>query len=310
MLSIKNSFPHIKLNKAISTLFVLLVMISTLQVKAQLNPFQAMYFQNPYLYNPAIAGREKGLVLNFGHNQQWNNFPGAPKISAMTAELQATERVGLGFQVNHDQAGLINSNRFMATYAYHLPLSHQGQHLSFGLSLGISDSRINSNNLNGDPTDEQVQRYNQLKPYLDGDLGIAYRSDGLQIGAALPNLKSTFFKTSESRFDTDRLLFIGSLSYKIHFQGTAQQLTLEPLGTYRIIKGYKDIVDAGFNFRMEDYGLNLQGIYHSSESMGIGFGLDKNSYAFNFAYNFETGTLGQYTNGTFELGLKLRLFNR
>lgn len=301
-------YTMIQMNRTV--VLVLFFIINALSVQAQLNPFEAMFYQNQYLYNPALAGLNKGLNINIGHMQQWSNFPGTPKTSVLTADLQAKERVGLGLNVNSDQAGLIRSTRIMGTYAYHLPLSNHGQYLSFGLSLGINDSRLNDHNITGDPTDEQVLRYNQLKPYVDGDMGIAYSSSGLNIGGALPNLKTIFFKGSDSRFDVDRLLFVSMISYKIHFQKEQQAFLLEPLASYRIVKGYKDIIDAGINFTMENYGLYIQGIYHSSESIGLGFGLDQKTYALNFAYNVETGTLRRYTNGTFEMGIKLRLFNK
>jgi type IX secretion system PorP/SprF family membrane protein len=288
-----------------------IALISTsLSSKAQLNPFQAMYFQNQYQYNPAMAGLEKALKLNIGYRQQWSNFPGTPKTTTFTADFQPVEKVGLGINVNDDQEGIIRQTRVMGTYAYHLPLSGNNEKLSFGLSLGVNDAHIDYNKVNGDLTDEQIAQYNQLKAYVDGDFGMAYTSDKLTVSSALPNLKSVFFKSSDQRFDADRLLFITAVSYKFDVSATDNNLSLEPLAAYRIVKGYKDIVDAGFNFRMNNYGIYLQGIYHTSQSMGLGCGLDQNTYCLNFSYNLETGVLSNYTRGAFEFGLKLKLFGK
>lgn len=278
--------------------------------QAQLNPFQAMYFQNQYLYNPAMAGLAKGLNLNIGYRQQWSNFPGAPKTGSFTADGQAAEKVGLGISVNDEQTGLIRSTRVMGTYAYHLPLNGRDQQLSFGLSLGVNDSRVDYDNINGDPSDQEVAQYNQLKPYVDGDFGIAYTSNGLSVGGALPNLKSAFFKTSDSRFDADRMVFIAASSYKFPLAGDGKGFILEPLAAFRLVKGYTDILDAGLNFTLNDYGLYFQGIYHTSRSLGLGAGLDQQSYALSFSYNLETGQLSDYTHGAFEFGLKIRLFDK
>lgn len=281
----------------------------TLAAKAQLNPIQSMYFQNRYQYNPAMAGIEQGLNLNMGYKQQWSNFPGTPRTTIFTGDLQL-EKVGLGLNVADDKEGLIRSTRVMGTYAYHLPLSGNNEKLSFGLSLGVNDSRIDYSAVNGDLTDVQIEVYNQLKPYVDGDFGVAYTSDNLYIGGALPNLKSTFFKSSDDRFDADRLLFITSVGYKLHFNNGDGGLILEPLAAYRIVKGYNNIFDGGFNFTMNNYGIYLQGIYHSSQSMGVGLGLDQKTYNLNFSYNLETGTLSNYTRGAFEFGLKIKLFGK
>jgi type IX secretion system PorP/SprF family membrane protein len=278
--------------------------------KAQLNPFQAMYFQNPYQYNPAMAGTEKALRLNIGYRQQWSNFPGTPKTATFTADMQPARNVGIGLNVSDDQEGLIRQTRVMGTYAYHVPLNINGDKLSFGLSLGVNDARIDYNKVNGDLTDAQIAQYNQLKAYVDGDFGVAYTSDKLTVSGALPNLKSIFFKASDQRFDADRLLFITIVSYKIDIQPEDNSLTLEPLLGYRKVKGYKDIGDAGFNFTMNNYGIFLQGVYHTSQSMGVGIGLDQKSYLLNFSYNLETGVLSNYTRGAFEFGLKLKLFSK
>jgi type IX secretion system PorP/SprF family membrane protein len=295
-------------NQYLKTLVVTLILTTfALCSKAQLNPFQTMYFQNQYMYNPAMAGLTNGLNVNLDYRQQWSSFPGAPKTGSLTADFQAADKVGLGLNVTDDQSGLIRSTRAMATYAYHLPLSDKTEHLSFGLSLGINDSRVDYNKINGDLSDVEIGLYNQLKPYVDGDFGIAYTSERLYIGGALPNLRSAFFKTSDTRFDADRMLFMAATSYKIPIDEVTRTFTLEPLAAYRIVKGYKDIVDVGANFSVNNYGLYMQGIYHSDQSMAVGFGLDQNTYALNFSYNIETGQIRNYTVGAFELGIKLRI---
>jgi type IX secretion system PorP/SprF family membrane protein len=307
----KNQTPHkISADKITKTLLATLFLLGmALYSQAQLNPLQTMYFQNKYIYNPAMAGLEKGLNLNIGYRRQWSSFPGMPKTGSLTADFQPTDKMGLGFNITDDQAGLIRQTRVMGTYAYHLQLDGENRHLNFGLSLGLDDSRVNYNDINGDLTDVAIDQYNQLKPYFDGDFGIAYTSDDLYIGGALPNLKSTFFKSSDDRFDTDRLLFIGVVSYKIPV-GDGGAFKLEPLAALRLIKDYTDIFDAGLNFSMDNYGLYFQSIYHTSQSVGFGFGLDQRTYGFNVSYNMETGQLSNYSSGAVELGIKLKLFRK
>jgi len=296
-----------KIAKSVLTTVFLLCTI--LYSKAQLAPFQNMYFQNKYIYNPAMAGLDKGLNLNVAYRKQWSSFPGTPETGMITADLKATDKVGLGVNVVNDKAGLIKQTRAVATYAYHLPLNDQDSHLSFGVSLGINDSRVDQNAVNGDPTDMELNRYNELKAYLDGDFGVAYTSSRLYLSASMPNLKSTFANSSDQRIDVDKLLFIGIASYKIPV-GDGGNFTLEPLAGLRVVKGYKDIVDVGANFSIDQYGLFFQSIYHSSNSLGFGAGLDQGTYAFNVSYNLETGQLKTYTHGAFELGLKLKLFGK
>jgi type IX secretion system PorP/SprF family membrane protein len=277
---------------------------------AQLNVSQAMYFQNPYLYNPAMAGTENAMRLNFGYVQQWSGFQGTPRTAVATADWNPTGNVGVGLNINDDEAGLIRTTRVMGTYAYHLPLNEYGDKLSFGLNLGVNDSRVDYNRVKGDLSDDEIALYNQLKAYVDGDLGMAYKSNRLTFSAALPNLRSMFFQTSDQRFAADQLLFITMVSYRMDVSGSDGNLTLEPLAGFRKVRGYTDIVDAGLNLNFNNYGFFLQGIYHSSQSMALGVGLNQHSYMLNFSYNVQTGQLGNYASGSFEFGVKLRLFDK
>lgn len=282
------------------------LLCSAMVSKAQLYPLQTMYFQNQYLYNPALAGMEDKVNLNFDYMQQWSNFPGSPRIGSLTADFQPVEKVGLGLYLQQQQYGLIKQTVVKGSYAYHLPLNGSDERLNFGLSLGVNNSRINTADVVGDQSDVVVQQYNQIKPYIDGDLGIAYTSSSFSLGASLPNLHDTFFKTSDSRFDSNQLLFMALASYKINIAGSSTNTVFEPMAAYRVVRGYSNIVDAGFNLNMKNLGIYLQGVYQSSHSMVVAVGYDGGPYVINIGYTYETGQIVNYTDGSLELGLKVR----
>jgi type IX secretion system PorP/SprF family membrane protein len=302
----KQLYPYIRYYYRAPVLTIILVTCA-MAGKAQLYPLQTMYFQNQYLYNPAMAGMEDKLDVNFDYRQQWSDFPGTPKTGTLTADFQPVDKVGVGVIFDQEQYGLIKQTLAKASYAYHLPLNGTDGRLNFGLSLGINNSRINYSDIVGDASDAEVAQYNQMKPYVDGDLGIAYTSDNLSIGGTLPNIRETFFKTSDQRFDSDELLFIALATYKFPFTGSDRDFVVEPLAAFRVVRGYTNIFDAGVNLNMKNTGIYIQGVYETSRNMNVGFGYDAGSYGFTFAYNFETGEIGNYTNGAFEVGVKLRL---
>lgn len=289
--------------KLIKYLLTLLLTGTALGSFAQLNPFQSMYYQNRYLLNPAMAGLNNGLSLNLDYLQQFNSFPGTPKTAIMTADYTATDKVGIGLNISDDQAGILRSTQALGSYAYHLPIGDQQQLLNFGLSLGINNSRVDYSKVNGDLTDDQIAIYNQLKPYVEGSVGIAYTSDTWLLSGALPSLNNTLFHTSDNRFDM--VQFMAAAAYKFSLPTETVYLTLEPMTAYRVVKGNGGIVDAGLNFGIKNYGLNFQAMYHSNQNMSAGFGLNLQSLQFMFNYNLQTGSLSNYTNGAFELGMRL-----
>ncbi|RYE23406.1 MAG: type IX secretion system membrane protein PorP/SprF [Sphingobacteriaceae bacterium] len=292
----------------------LLLLLSTvfMQVKtasAQLNPFASMYFQNQYLINPAMAGLDKGLNLNLGIRQQWATMPGSPSTQLVSADYNAGKNVGLGLNISNDQAGLLRQTRAVATYAYHVHLGGNNQRLNFGLSAGVTNQRVNYNEVDGDQGDMQIDRYNnQNKAYLDGDFGASYTSNNLTVQGAIPNLNH-FFKQNTMVMGVDRSLFITSVSYKFALQNLLDGTILEPKVSFRGVEGYKNILDAGLNLSLKNDLLHFYTMYHTSQSESFGFGanINKNVQLMLF-YTTETAPLKTYTNGNFEVGLKLHLY--
>jgi len=282
----------------------LVIVFATLQVKAQLGPLAAQYFQKPYLANPAMAGVNQGLEVSLGYRSQWSKIPGAPEQQAITLAY-GKNRTGWGVNLYLDKTGLQRQLRALASYAYHLPLSTE-QALHFGLSVGISQQRLSLEDIQGRPDDLSAQRYNDRDAYLDGDFGIAYTYNGFRVEAALPNLDRLLRSKRENGM-VDIATFYAAAGYKFGLT-TDQNMQLEPKVAYRGVKGFDSVVDAGAAFWFEDGQLMLSGLYHSSKSATFGLGMDlKKKYRVLATYTTQTSALSNYTNGSFELGLGIHL---
>lgn len=287
----------------ISTLSIVII-FGAVQTKAQLGPLSAQYFQNPYLANPAMAGINQGVEVSLGYRTQWSKMPGAPEQQALTLGY-GKNRTGWGVNLYLDRAGLQRQLRALASYAYHLPISSE-QSLHFGLSVGVSQQRLSLEDIQGRPDDLSAQRYNDREAYLDGDFGIAYTYNGLRVEAALPNLDRLLRSDRENGM-VDIATFYAAAGYRFGLT-TDQSWELEPKVAYRGVKGFDSVVDAGAALWFENGQLMLSGLYHSSKSATFGLGMDlKKRYRVLATYTTQTSALGNYTNGSFELGLGLRL---
>lgn len=280
------------------------------ELKAQLAPFNAMFFNNPYLNNPAFAGLDGGLELNLGYRQQWNKIPGAPKVQSLTGAYALGDNAGLGLNLNLDQTGLFKRTRFMGTYAYHLPLDGENSKLSFGLSFGFMDELIDFGLLDGDLGDNGAIDFNQRKQYLDGDFGIAFSHDKWLIQASVPNLKENLkFSKDENRF-VDEAQFYFAASYKI-LPKFENGISIRPHVGLRIFRGFKNIMDLGAQVALAEEKMALMAMYHTNNSASLGFSgrISKNFQLMGF-YNWTTAELVGQSNGTFELALKLNLLKK
>ncbi|SMD05554.1 PorP/SprF family type IX secretion system membrane protein [Pedobacter nyackensis] len=287
------------------TALVLAFAAMSSSVKAQLNPLSAQYFTNQYLINPAFAGAGQGLKLNGAYRKLWSNVPGSPLTQNLTADY-GFNKVGLGLTVNNESAGLQRQTRVVGSYAYHLPLNSDGQQLHFGVSLGFMSQRLENADIYGNPNDATVAEYNDRKTYLDGDFGVAYTSDKLNVQAAVPNLKSLLKKDVVKLADV--ATFYTAVSYQINLSKGAEGMDLEPKVAYRGVKGFDNIWDAGAQLSIANKQVMLLSMYHSTKNATFGLGMDyKKKYLISGTYTTQTSALSSYTNGSFELNLRLNL---
>ncbi len=285
-------------------------MLASRRASAQLSGLQSAYFMNQYLFNPAMAGLEKGLNLNAGYQHQWTTITGGPKLQDLTLDYNSGNRVGLGLMINTDDAGLINRTRVLGTYAYHLPVSENGSKLNFGLSFGVNDTYIDYSKINGDPGDASVELFNQRRIYMDGDIGVSYTtSNGLNIQAAVPNLGSVLFNDQGNNLAVDRSTFFTAISYQYRF-GEYTNVTIEPKAVFRGVKGFQNIGDGGFNLTMNDYHFNITGLYHTNKSFTAGIGFNLEPVSILVMYTGNSGPLQDYANNTIELGIKYSLMKK
>lgn len=271
----------------------------------QLNPMGSIYFQNQFLANPAMAGLERGLTLNGAFKAQWVGIDGAPKLQYLTGDYGLNnQKVGIGGLIYSETAGLINRLRATVSYAYHLPLNSGNSFLDFGLSAGVMNEYINVSKAKGDLTDDVLNSFNDRQIYLDGDFGMAYRTEKLTIQGTLPNLKR-FFKRDVLRNVVDRSLYFIAAGYKFNTNQVVN--SIEPKLVYRGVQNYDGIFDAGVNLQFLANKLMLNGVYHTSNSFTGGFGANyKDQFSILFQYTTNTSAMKNYSNGEFELGMKYR----
>lgn len=286
-------------------LALLLVIFTSSKSYAQLNPLAAQYYSNRFLINPAYAGSTDGIKVNAAYRKLWSNVPGSPLTQSITADY-GKGKVGVGLNVYNESAGLQRQTRVTGTYAYHLQLGQEQQQLHFGVSLGFMSQRLENSDIYGNPNDPMVGQYNDRKTYLDGDFGIAYTSGTFSLQASIPNLKSVLKKDVIKLADVTT--FYAASSYHFKLTEGAEGIDLEPMVAYRGVQGFDNIWDAGVQLEIANQQVFITGMYHSTKNATFGLGMDfKKKYLVSGNYTTQTSALSGYTNGSFELNLRLSL---
>lgn len=271
------------------------------------NPFTSQYFMDQYLANPAMAGLDSALNLNAVYRQQYSGLPGAPVSEAFTADYNPGSRVGLGLTAFVNTAGLINRNRFALTYAYHLPLGQEGEQLNFGISAALAHNQIDPKGIVGDQNDPAIGEFNARKNSLEADYGMAYTDSHITWQASLINMIGYFKHIGTTT--TDAATFYGAFSYKFFMNGTVN--SIEPEVAYQGVKGLKSLMNAGANLVMFHHILNFFAVGNTLGGISGGVGVTyKNSLHLEASYLSQTSGLRNYTNGTYEIGISVKLASR
>ena len=286
---------------------VILTMIflfaGTQKSMAQIRPLGTQYYENQYISNPAFAGMDQGMNINMSYRNQWRAIPGSPVTMAVSGDYRVVDKVGVGFNVYNDKAGLIGRTRVMGTYAYHLPLNVDNRELHFGISLGMMKQRLDEQNIIANPDDVLPARFNQRQGYVDGDFGMAYTTERLTLQGALPNLKKFFNKDNQNTVDGSTYLL--AMSYKIGT--TLDVVSIEPKISFRGAKDIDNIWDIGTNLKLENNLISILGMYHSDKSSTFGVGLNYENFFIQGFYTSQLAGERQRTGGDFEINLKINL---
>ncbi|RYF26848.1 MAG: type IX secretion system membrane protein PorP/SprF [Flavobacteriales bacterium] len=268
------------------------------QLKAQLSPMGNMYFYNQYLGNPAMAGAKEEVNLNLVYRKQFNEIPNAPTYQVFTGEYAFSEKAALGLNVDLSQSGLINHNRIMATYAYHLPVSAAGK-LHFGLSAGAAKDFLNREDVTAENYDPVINRFNEKGYRLDGDFGVAYTDNKLNLQATLLNLNNLLNTDPNFVTGVNYATFFTSASYKIEAN---KDFSFEPKMVYRGIKGMDGIVEGGVGLAYQEL-FSLFGLYHSTNNATVGLAFKYSDFKITGIYSIGPSAIRSFTGGDFEIGL-------
>ncbi len=277
-------------------------------VNAQSTALGSIHYQNQYLINPAMAGKEAGLLTNVLYSKQLIDLPGAPTTKIITFSYKNEgNKFGLGLNLTVDKVGIIDKTRLMGTYAYHLPINEDSK-LRFGLSFGFIKERISNSAINEAANDITLIRFNERPIFIDGDFGLSYEYKGLQAQAVIPNLRS-FFNADNSKISNvvNHVVSTFALTYRFELK-QANDISLAPTIMLNQIKGFDNILDVGLNTSLKDDKFSLMLMYHSTKNASIGLGTKfNNNITLNAIYRTSPASLGSNSNGNMEIGLSANL---
>ena len=284
----------------IKILFLLSVSFSALF--GQLLPVTNQYVLNQLSINPAFAGNRGALNIAAFYRRQWVGIPGAPETATLALDAPLLgSKLGLGLIISNDKIGVTKETRFMSNYAYRISMGDGN--LAFGLGAGILTTNTAWSELTViDQGDENYLVNSQVFVVPDFSFGVFYSKRNYFAGFSIPRLSNYTFNYDKNRyavnFEPGQFYYLFNTGYLISL---APELKLLPSTLLTFSPEERMLYDINAHFIMYDR-IWVGASYRNNRSVAglLQFAIN-NQLKLAYSYDFDFGSLGQYSNGSHEI---------
>jgi len=282
-----------------------------LTVSAQQVPISTLFVENPFAFNPAIAGTDNSFLVRINHRSQWLGFVDAPVTEHVSAYGPTkTKNLGYGGNLNFDRTGPISALKMNGAFATNFAINFDVR-VSFGLNLGFIQYRADGTVFDpyeeGDLLAEKTVMANFLP---DAGAGMyVYHNDwymGLSAQQLFNNKLKLSPKGENSPRNRLRTHFYGYAGYRFT-DGVAKTMVIEPsiLLSKVVANPMQMDISARVILRQQFWGgLCARNTFESFNDLSLLVGYMHNKiFHVSLAYDFTFAQIRSYTAGTIELAL-------
>jgi type IX secretion system PorP/SprF family membrane protein len=231
---------------------------------AQDVPVYSQKLTNSFLYNPSVAGNTLGSAT-LSYRQQWTGATGAPQTTFFSLHTPlAKHRIGTGFNVYNEKAGVVQNLYASGAFAYHIRTT-DNHVFSMGASAEFINSRVDFARVDAQDIDDPALYENMSAVNkLDFSFGLSYQTKYVKVGAAANRISDLIgIADSSGQFPAFYSAFIN-----IQLPLRNERDVLEPLVYVRNLSNGKYQVDAGLYYTLNNR-LTLGGSYRTGGAAAV-----------------------------------------
>ncbi len=276
------------------------LIVWTFTINAQQIPLYNHDFVNPYALNPAYAGYQPDMKAFLIRNSRNSEYNGGSINNYLTVDGGLVNgKFGFGLSVFYQTHGLLKQSGGNASYAYHLKIKDQHR-LSFGLSLGVLDNKIDVNGVNVmDVNDPYLLGLRQDKLIFNSSVGLVYQFKKTRIGISVPQVIGNKVKYANSNsagyYQLARHYMLNAThEFLVHEK---MNMTLSPFATFRYMPGA--ILQYEGMMKLDIQKLGWLAVGYKSDyavQFNIGFRVLK-SLQIGYSYELVVGSMKRYQTG-------------
>lgn len=262
--------------------------------------------QMPYITNPAAAGFKDYIPIRLLSRSQWVGFNNKSPKTQLLYGHGHNGNYGIGLMFMNDQYGNTRNSYAQLSYAYRIPLNENGLKLALGLSAKFHQFAINQTDyVYFNHNDNLISEGKENTTVPDFDFGMMMYNNNFYFGLSTLSMLEPQINlgtaTSENNKLQRQVYLSGGYSYDL-----SDSYQLEPSLLLNYNQESSVMLDLAIkNIINKNYWFSLS--YKTIGLMGIMAGLNLKKYSLGYAYEYTTGNISNYTNGTHEIYLGMNI---
>jgi len=287
-------------------------MVLSLTVSAQQIPFSSLFVENPFAFNPAVAGSDNSFKIRFNNRLQWLGFDDAPVTNQLSAYgPHKVRNIGYGSNINIDKTGPVSAFKMNGAFATNFSINFDIR-VSFGLNLGLIQYRVDGTQFENLYDEDDIFAPPTVMANFrpDGGAGVYVYHNDWYIGLSAQQLFNNNLKLADVSEDSKRnrlrTHFYAYAGYQFA-DGVMKNLIIEPSVLIRKVVANPMQMDISGRviFKQQFWGgICIRNTFESFNDLSLLFGYihDRKIYV-SLAYDFTFAKIRSYTAGTIEMVL-------
>jgi len=291
----------------------LLWMMLSWTVSAQQIPISTIFVENPFAFNPAVAGTSNGFKVRMNNRMQWVGFGDGPVTTNLSYfGPHQIRNIGYGGNLNYDKSGPVSTLKMNGAFSSNFAIDFDIR-VSFGLNLGLIQYRVDGSQFEPYDPNNPPERAPQIpmanfRP--DAGTGVyVYHYDwyaGLSAQQLFNNKLKLTTNGADDKSSRLKTHFFGFAGYRFS-DGVNQRLIIEPSILVRKVVSIPLQMDISGRVTYNQQfwgGLCIRNSFESFDDISIMIGyIHERRIHISLSYDYTLAKIRNFTAGTFELVL-------